>query len=181
MRLGRDNLDKYLTTDDLILYLNKSDKIDVIEKKTIKEKKKLKLNKKHIYVSIVILAVLHLVFTALPMVFKDSSNVLLGHQYEIVFSKDQESTQRLVGSVVRIENIDPQTIEVGDHVLVYGLYENNYYWEVTVVDINFANQTVDATYDDVIRNTYTYDEIEGLISQEANLMGIFYYTASTPR
>jgi copper chaperone CopZ len=115
------------------------------------------------------------------MVFKDFSNVLLGHQYEIVFSKDQESTQRLVGSVVRIENIDPQTIEVGDHVLVYGLYENNYYWEVTVVDINFANQTVDATYDDVIRNTYTYDEIEGLISQEANLMGIFYYTASTPR
>jgi len=65
--------------------------------------------------------------------------------------------------------------------LVYGLYGNDFYWEVEVLENDTVNQEVEATFDDVIRNRYSYDEIEGIYTEEASIIGIFYYTASTPR
>jgi hypothetical protein len=137
--------------------------------------------KRIIFGSIVILAVLHLVFMALPMISKDLSKEIFNYQYVIAISKDQEIDEDLTGEVVRLKIIDKTTLNSGDRVLVFGLYDSSYYWEVEILDNDITNQEVEATFDDVIRNRYSYDEIEGIYTDEANIIGIFYYTASTPR
>lgn len=168
-------MNDYLSTDDLILYINKTDAT------VVKEKKKFKLNKKHIFGSIVIIAVLHLVFMALPLILGDSTKDILGYQYEIVIDKNQELDEEIIGQVLRIKPIDFENLEIGGNVLIYGLYGNNYYWEVEVLEINQTDQTISATFDDVIRNTYHIDDVKGQIAGDSNFIGTFYYTASTIR
>ncbi len=147
----------------------------------VKDKKKFKLNKKHIFGSIVIIAVLHLVLMAMPLVFKEQSKNLLGYQYQIVIHKNQELDEELNGQVMRIRPLELDEISIGDTVLIYGLYSNNYYWEVEVLEINQQSATIKATFDDVIRNTYHVDEVGGEVNGTSNFIGTFYYTASTPR
>ncbi|MFA5471632.1 MAG: hypothetical protein WC219_06265 [Acholeplasmataceae bacterium] len=168
-------MNDYLTTDDLVLYINKTEHI------TVKEKNKFNLNKKHIFGSIVIIAVLHLVFIALPMILGNNTKDILGYQYEIVIEKNQDLDGEILGQVLKIEPILFENLNSGDHVLIYGLYGNNYYWEVEVVEINQVEQTLSVTFDDVIRNTYHIDDIEGQIAGSSNMISTFYYTASTIR
>lgn len=175
-------MDKFLTTEEIILSLVQSKEKTIAEYKKLENKEKLKKNKKLIFWSIVILAVLHLVFMALPLALKENSSSIMGYEYGVVFKKNQDATGQLVGNVTRVESIDPNQINPGDDVLVYGLYDvGDYYWQVEVVDIDENAQTLRATYDGVIKYTYTFDEIQGEIGDEANLIGMFYYTASTPR
>lgn len=178
MHLGCEILSELLSTDELLNLNRESDQIvtETSHKPINKEK-----IKRIIFGSIVVLAVLHLVFMALPMISKDFSKNIFGYRYVIAISKNQEIDEDLVGEVVRLKTIDKTTLNVGDHVLVYGLYGNNYYWEVEVLDNDLVNEEVEATFDDVIRNKYSYDEIEGIYTEEANIIGVFYYTASTPR
>lgn len=179
MHLGCEILNELLSTKDLLLYINHESQTDDVEdqKKHINQKKL----KRIIFGSIVTLAVLHLVFMALPLISKDISKNLFGSQYVIAISKDQEIDEDLIGEVVRLKTIDKAALNPGDLVLVYGLYGNDFYWEVEVLENDTVNQEVEATFDDVIRNRYSYDEIEGIYTEEASIIGIFYYTASTPR
>jgi hypothetical protein len=175
-------LDNYLTTEEIILSLKKNEAKNIADHKKQENKKKFKINKKLIFWSIVILAVLHLVFMGLPVVLKENTSSLLGYEYGVVFKKNQDTTGQLIGNVTRIEDVDPTLIEPGDDILVFGLYDvGDYYWQVEVVDIDINNQTLRATYDGIIKNTYTFDEVQGEIGDEANLVGMFYYTAATPR
>lgn len=179
MHLGCGILNELLSTEDLLLYLNhKSEQVVTKTSKKPIHKKKIK---PIIFGSIVILAVLHLVFMALPMISKDFSKDVFGYRYVIAISKDQEIDEDLTGEVVRLKTIDKTSLNEGDRVLVFGLYGNSYYWEVEILNNDVNNQEVEATFDDVIRNRYTYDEIEGIYTDQANIIGIFYYTASTPR
>lgn len=165
-----------LTTEDLLLNLNH--KIDKIE---VKKTKTFKINKKIIYGSIVFIAVLHLVFMALPMISKDLTKNLFGYQYVIAIPKDQEIDGDLSGSVIRLKSLNPNEIEIEDRILVYGLFSNDFYWEVEVIDHDVINQTIEATFDNIIRYTFTYEDIEGEAGNEASFIGVFYYTASTFR
>jgi hypothetical protein len=175
-------LDKFLTTEEIILSLKQDKEKYISDKNNFKEEKNFKINKKHIFWSIVILTVLHLVFMGLPLALKENSSKVVGYEYGVVFKKNQDATGQLVGNVTRVESIDPNEIEVGDDILIFGLYDvGDYYWQVEVVDIDLNAQTLRATYDGIIKNTYTFDEVQGEIGEEANLIGIFYYTASTPR
>ncbi len=164
------------TTDELLVNL-KTNVVEINEKK----RKKFKLNKKHIFGSIVFIAVLHLVFMALPMISKDFTRDLLGYQYVIAIPKDQEIDGDLTGNVIKLKDMNPSEVKVGDRILIYGLYSNDFYWEVEVLDHDNENQTIEATFDDIIRNRYTYDQIEGIYGAESNIVGVFYYTASTLR
>lgn len=168
-------MNDYLTTDDLVLCTNKTEHI------TVKEKKKFKLSKKHIFGSIVIIAVLHLVFIALPMILGNNTKDILGFQYEIVIEKNQDLDGEILGQVLKIEPIIFEDLNSGDHVLIYGLYGNNYYWEVEVVEIYENQQTLDVTFDDVIRNRFHIEDIAGQVAGSSNLISTFYYTASTIR
>lgn len=175
-------MDKFLTTEEIILSLNRIKDKNIIVDNILKEKKNFKINRKHIFWSIVIITVLHLVFMGLPLVLKENSSSLMGYEYGVVFKKNQDATGQLIGNVTRVESIDPNQINVGDDILIFGLYDvGDYYWQVEVVDINESAETLRATYDGVIKNTYAFDEIQGEIGNEANLVGMFYYTASTPR
>jgi hypothetical protein len=179
VHLGCGILNELLSTEDLLLYLNHKSE-QVVTKKSKKPMHKNKI-KRIIFGSIVILAVLHLVFMALPMISKDLSKEIFNYQYVIAISKVQDIDEDLTGEVVRLKIIDKTTLNSGDRVLVFGLYDSSYYWEVEILDNDITNQEVEATFDDVIRNRYSYDEIEGIYTDEANIIGIFYYTASTPR
>ena len=161
------------------MYINHESQTIVVEdQKDHNNQKKLK---KIIFGSIVIIAVLHLVFMELPMISKDFTKDVFGYSYVIAISKDQEIDEDLVGEVVRLKTIDKETLNSGDRVLVFGLYGNDYYWEVEVLNNDITRQEVEATFDDTIRNRYSYDEVEGIYTQQANIVGVFYYTASTPR
>jgi hypothetical protein len=118
----------------------------------------------------------------LPLALKENSSSVMGYEYGVVFKKNQDATGQLIGNVTRVESIDPNEIQIGDDILIFGLYDvGDYYWQVEVVDIDINAQTLRATYDGIIKNTYDFDEVQGEIGDEANLIGIFYYTASTPR
>jgi hypothetical protein len=179
VHLGCGILNELLSTEDLLLYINHESQTIIVEehKKPINKNKL----KRIIFGSIVIIAVLHLVFMALPMISKDFTKDVFGYRYVIAISKDQEIDEDLVGEVVRLKTIDKEALSPGDRVLVFGLYGNSYYWEVEVLDNDTTDQVVEATFDDVIRNRYNYDEIEGMYTKQANIVGVFYYTASTPR
>jgi len=99
VHLGCEILNELLSTKDLLLYINHESQTDDVEdqKKHINQKKL----KRIIFGSIVTLAVLHLVFMALPLISKDISKNLFGSQYVIAISKDQEIDEDLIGEVVR--------------------------------------------------------------------------------
>lgn len=168
-------MNDYLSTEDLVLYLNKPDKIEV------KTKKKFKLNKKHLFGSIVVIAVLHLVFMSLPLVLGQQTKDILGYQYGIAIDRSQEIDEVVEGRLYRITPIDINDIEIGSYVLILGLYGNQYYWEVEVLEVDIDNQTIRATFDDIISRTYHIDDVSGVIADSTNLIGAIYYTASTPR
>jgi hypothetical protein len=169
-------LNEYLTTDQLLKLL----KTSVADNHEPKPKKTFKLNKKFIYVSIAVLAVLHLVYMAIPLVFQEKTKDLLGFQYVVAIGQNQAIDTELVGKVYLMKKVDSQSLEVGTHVLVYGLFSSSVYWEVEITAINLDQQTVSATFDGVISNTYQFNDIKGLALRDANVIGIAYYTASTP-
>src|SRR5690554_3975494 len=115
------------------------------------------------------------------MILGNNTKDILGYQYEIVIEKNQDLDGEILGQVLKIEPILFENLNTGDHVLIYGLYGNNYYWEVEVVEINQIEQTLSVTFDDVIRNTYHIDDVEGQIAGSSNMISTFYYTASTIR
>ncbi len=175
-------MDKFLTTEEIISSLNHIKEKNISDINNFKDKKNFKIKKKHIFWSIVIITVLHLVFMGLPLALKENSSSVMGYEYGVVFKKNQDATGQLIGNVTRVESIDPNEIQIGDDILIFGLYDvGDYYWQVEVVDIDINAQTLRATYDGIIKNTYDFDEVQGEIGDEANLIGIFYYTASTPR
>lgn len=175
-------MNDYLTTEEILLSLSQNKEVIIKKEKIVKEKKKFKLNKKHIFWSIVVLAVLHLVFMAIPFAMQENSSDILGYQYGVVFKKNQDTAGQLVGNVTSIEQINVEEIEVGDDILIFGLYDQgDYYWQLEVTEIDVNAQTLRATFDGNIKNLYTFDEVQGEVGEEANLVGLFYYTASTPR
>ncbi|MCD4827411.1 MAG: hypothetical protein K8Q99_06530 [Acholeplasmataceae bacterium] len=175
-------MDNFLTTEEILLSLSQHKEVSIPEDEIVKEKKKFKLNKKLIFWSIVVLAVLHLVFMGIPLVMQENSSNLVGYQYGVVFKKNQDTAGQLIGSVSVIDKINPEDIEVGDDILIFGLYDQgNYYWQLEVTEIDLNDQTLRATFDGNIKNLYTFDDVKGELGEDANLVGLFYYTASTPR
>lgn len=169
-------MDDYLTTDQLLILLKKS--AEIVDES--KPKKIFKLNKKFIYVSIAVLAVLHLVFMAMPLIFKDKTTQIIGYQYVVAIYQDQPIDDELIGKTFRMENVDFEDITAGSKVLVYGLYGSQVFWEVEVTSVDDEQQIVSATFDGIISNNYQMSEIRGLAIRDANVIGIAYYTASTP-
>lgn len=168
-------MNQYLNTDDLLAKVSES-------QAKIKEQKPKgkKINyKKIIFVSIAVLAVLHLVFMAIPLVLQERSRDILGYQYVVVIQQDQPLATELKGHVVLLERINRDALKIGDKVLIFGLYGSEYYWEVEINAIDAVNQTVLATFDNVITNEYTFNQVTGAAGRNANVFGVAYYTAST--
>ena len=170
-----------LSTDELLLYTNEhkgsSDSNSINEQK----ENRVKFNKKYLFGSIVFIAVLHLIFMALPMISSNLAKNIFGYQYIIAITNDQALNDNLTGTVVKISDFNPNDIEIGKSVFIYGLYDRDIYWEVDVLENDSNQEQIEGTFDNIIRNTYTYDQIEGIYVNEANFIGIFYYTASTTR
>lgn len=168
-------MNQYLNTDELLAKVTESQ----VRLKEPKPKHR-KINyKKIIFVSIAVLAVLHLVFMSIPLIFQERSRDILGYQYVVVITKNQPLAAELKGHVVTIEEINRDSLKIGDKVLIFGLYGSEYYWEVEINSIDALNQSVQATFDNVITNTYEFSQISGTIGRTANVFGVAYYTAST--
>ena len=143
----------------------------------IKNQKK----KKYIFGGIVIIAVLHLVFMALPMISRPLSKKILGYEYGVAVLRNQEIDQNLDGVVIKIVEPDLKTLKPGDYILINNYYNDDYYWELKVIENHVDDQIIKASFDEFIRHTYTYDQIDGIYHSHASFIGIFYYTATTPR
>jgi hypothetical protein len=79
-------LERFLTTEEILLAItHKYNTPDEPIAKKEKNKAKKILNKYVIYWSIVFIAVLHLVFAAIPLLIKDKGLSLLGYRYEITY------------------------------------------------------------------------------------------------
>lgn len=168
-------MNDFLTTDELLKLIEKSRSLP-----NERSKERHPIHFKRItYVSIAVLAVLHLVYIAIPLVFQEQTKDIIGYQYVVAIQQNQTIDNELDGRVVKLEQIDDDALAVGDHVLVYGLYSTEYYWELVINSIDYSQEIIYASYDNIITNAYTRDQIEGRVGENANVIGIAYYTASS--
>ena len=169
-------LQKLLTTDELLEKL--TDPIaDVSLSKHIHYQKK----KWTFYTlwGIVILAVLHLVYLSLPLILGIHNTVnILGSARVIGIPYIEGVVTERPGEVIIMGQYQLDQITENDFVMVYGLVDTNYYWEVEIKTIDSTNQTFTASYDGVYEETYSYDDIYGVFERDANSIGVFIYVSS---
>lgn len=169
-------LQRLSTTDELLNDLEHPDQVMVV----LKEKKHRNNNWKVIlFWSIVILAVLHLLFLSLPLTIgvKNTTN-LLGKTRVIVIPYLPGNVAERPGEVSVIGAFDVTQMAEDDRVIVYGLVDTNYYWEVNVTAVDLENETFTATYDGFSEQNYSFDDSYGTFVKTGNIIDTVLYVAS---
>lgn len=80
--------------------------------------------------------------------------------------------------IVRIENYDIETLNVGTKVVMCCDYQITIPWVEEVVNINDESKEMVTTYDQVTSITVDQDQVYGIYIKEANWLETLYYTAS---
>jgi transcriptional regulator with XRE-family HTH domain len=111
-------------------------------------------------------------------------NLDSGYQYQILnysyinaVLPDQNVNATMYLGIVRIREFNPETIEVGDSIVIYSDFGLNEYFIEEVVSIDYDNQTVTTTYDDATSITNKFIDVYGEYQQDANLLGTIYYSS----
>ena len=168
-----------LNTDELINAIEESKTDAFIVRKKHHHRKKREF---YILWGIVIFAVLHLLLFSLPLMVGIHKTVdITGSARVIGIPYIEGNVAERPGQVIVLGRYDTDQISTGDHIIVYGLVNTTYYWEVEIVSIDQNNQTFNATYDGLFDATYSYDDIYGIYTRDANAVGIFLYVLSTWR
>ncbi len=180
----------FLTTDELLAQLRRQEAGSVTPNSQTKkkDKKKFKINKKVLYWVLFAIAILHLIYISIPMILPDRGLGLVRYTNVIAVPIDQEVVVDETGfeisaTVVLIEKFDPDKLEVGDLVVIYGKFGSNVYWVERVASFNLVDQTVTTTLDGYIasEDVNTFDEIEGFFVRKASLAGTLTYVSSNTR
>lgn len=92
---------------------------------------------------------------------------------------DQDIAEPLLVGIVLIREIDFETLQIGDQVVVccdYDLNDTN--WVETVVSIDYTNQIVETTYDGLFSLETAFEDVYGLYRGESGFFGTLYYSAT---
>jgi hypothetical protein len=175
-------LERYLTTEELLLALSHQIDIKLDDQvKTTSNKLKRILNKHVIYWSIVIIAVLHLVFAAIPLVLSDKGLSLLGYRYDITYEYNAETSPEYELYIAVHKKIDKSSLSSDDAIVTYARFGTKYYSVESIIDINLDQQTIETSFDSIASNVYSFDEIEAVYVRRANQVETLYYIFGTIR
>jgi hypothetical protein len=193
-------LSNYLTTDELVAELNKVNlavtshgnieknrKKDVTKKavnQTKKESKTSKKTKKLIFFIVLAIAVINLIFLMIPTFFENGSFLINGDKSVLAVPNDQEfgvGDNILNTKIIVIEKLNPEELENGDLIVVYGRFDKDLYWMEEVLDFDLENEILSTTFAGFILNTYSFEEISGIYVRDANLLNIIYYVSTSIR
>jgi hypothetical protein len=176
-------LDRFLTTEELLLAISSNYHEQAVDTKANKGKNKIRkiLNKYVIYWSIVFIAVLHLVFAAIPMLFNDKGLGLLGYRYAITYQFNEETAPEYplfiaVHHPFALERIQEDTL-----ILIRGRFGTEYYNIEEIISIDENNKELTSTFDGTTTSTYSFDEIEAIFYRRANQFETLYFIFGTPR
>lgn len=170
-----------MTTDEIILKLEKQRNSEIGEKQHVHTKKKFRFNKKTIFWIISGIAALHILFITIPLVLPNRGVNLLGYANIIAIPNTQELDEELYQRVVTVHPFHISDVKEGDKVIVYGRFSTQVYWVETIVDIREELGEIDTSFDGFIRNTSLIDDIEFKFVRESSFLGIIYFTSSNLR
>ncbi len=166
---------KLLSTDELLDDINASQ----TDSSVMINKQKKQHKYRYIFWSIVAIAVLHLVLIILP--------ILLGTQYTIQITGSKRvlgipfvegSNVNRSGNIIVLHRYDLDNITVDDHVVVYGLQDTDYYWDVIITSFDRQTESIAVTYDGIYSLELTFDDIVGVYVKDANFFGALLYVFS---
>ena len=169
-------IDKLLTTEELLNELERTTSETYINTSKKKQRKK-----KEFYIlwGIVAIAVLHLLLFSLPLMIGVKNTVNLVGQARVVGIPYVEGNiPQREGHVIVINKYDMDNMAVGDFVVIYGLENTNYHWEVEITDVDAENETIMASFNGLYSSSHDFDEIEGVYEKDANPFGVILYVSS---
>ena len=76
-----------------------------------------------------------------------------------------------------LNEFNPDTIKVGDYVVIYSDFGLNEYFVEKVTQVNVDTQTITTTYDNVTATTNQFTDVTGVYEKEANFLGTIYYAS----
>ena len=177
-------MNEFLTTEQLVLKLQLQQNKPIAEinneKKVVSHNKRSKISK-IIYWIIVGLMAIYMVFSIIPIVFKDRAVNILGLTTMLAVPNDQELDEELTSDVIHVKKFKFEDIKIGDRIVIYGKFSTELYWVEEVVSIDETNETLDTTFGYFIRNTYSKDEIRATFSHHVNTLSTILYVSTTPR
>lgn len=177
-------MNEFLTTEQLVLKLQSQQNKPIAEtkneKKVVSHHKRTKIGK-IIYWSIVGLMALYMIFSIIPIVFKDRAVNLLGSTTMLAVPNDQELDEELTSDVIFVKKFKFENVNIGDRIVIFGKFGTDLYWVEEVVAIDEVNKTLDTTFGYFVKNTYQEDEIRATFSHHANSLSTVFYVSTTPR
>jgi hypothetical protein len=174
-------LAEYLSTEELLAQLarQKVTSDPHIQKKI--KKLNIKINKKTIFWSFVVLAILHTLLIAIPLIMPNRGINILGTTNVLAVPNNQELDEELNTKIVVIKKFKLQDLEVGDNILIYGRYGTDIYWIEEVVEIRDSINELETTFDGFISNTVSIDDVNFIYVKDASFFGTIYYVSSNLR
>ncbi len=184
-------MSNYLTTDELITQLHNQTN-QPITIKQIKNKDKIslknrlkrinfKITKKKIFWLALILALIHIFSISVPLLSENRGINAYKTTTVLAVPMNQEIDVELVAKIIRIEKVDLDNLEIGQQIVLYGRYGTANYWIEEIVSIDDANRTAETTFDGVISNEISLDDIKGVYIGDASIFGIISYVSSNLR
>jgi hypothetical protein len=181
-------LTEFLTTEELLAQLKRQEAGSVSTNPQTKKKKKFKINKRVLYWILFAIAITHLIYISIPMILPNRGLGVVRYTNVIAVPIDQEVVVDETGfeisaTVVLIEKFNPELLEIGDLVVIYGKFGSNVYWVERVSAFNLEEETVTTTLDGYIasEDVNTFDEIEGFFVRKASIVGTLTYVSSNTR
>jgi hypothetical protein len=171
-------LTEYLSTDELLGLIKKQSEISTYN---FKKKAKFKINRKHIFWFAVVLAIFHILSQSITFFSENRGINTLGYTTVLAVPMDQELDDELTATVARIKKLDLEALMIGDKVIIYGKYGSDFYWIEEVIAINIGSNEITTTFDGLLANTVSIDEIEGVYIEDANFIQLLSYISTNTR
>ncbi len=137
------------------------------------------------YWVIAILAIIHVIYLLSLLVSQNRGLSLFGQTTVVAVPIDQQITIIDGGfeanaTVVIIRRFEPNDLEVGDLVVIYGKFGSDVFWVERVVSFNNTTRELVTTIDGVFasEDVTSYDQVRGYFVREAGLSGAINYVSS---
>ncbi len=172
----------YKTPDQIVVEQNKQDNDEMSENNdTSSIKKKFKFNKKTVFWIVTGLAVLHILFITIPLIFPNRGIDILGYANIIAVPNTQELDEELYQRVITVHRFKIDEIEIGDKIIVDGRFSTDVFWVETVVEIREELGEIDTSFNGFVKNTTQIEDVEFVFIRESSFIGVIYFTSSNLR
>ena len=120
------------------------------------------------------------IFMTLHYINRNYDYKLLNNLYIEAVLPDQDigTTGRASTGIVKIQEVQLDSLELGDQIVVCCDFGTNENWVEEVVAIDSEDQLIESTYDGVLVLETEVDEVFGVFQNQANFFGTIYYTSS---